>query len=152
MYTKRFTWFIHNDDNRAEDGRELRYEFCEIFDIDEGDHTLWMELDCSFLEMLIALARRIAFQTEPEYSVQEWFWKFMDNLELRKYTDDVYHSAIAEQVEDVLDRVITRRYSEDGLGGLFPLRNPHRDQRTVELWSQMMAYLLESEYVNNTPS
>jgi len=98
-----------------------------------------MSLGCSFLEMLVALSRRLAFQEERE--PRDWFWEMMDNLGLAKHTDDYDYSE--EEVNDILDRVIWRTYYTNGEGGLFPLRHASADQRHIELWYQMCAYLLE---------
>lgn len=150
LYITPFEFFIHNDDNRAEDGKELREEF-----LDKTGHkldspiALWMELDCSIFEMLIALAQRGSFQDSR--SLAEWFWLFVQNLEMIRYTDDLYEISIEEEVEDTLYKFMRRQYSYSGLGGLFPLREPHQDQRKTELWYQMSAYLLEGAYVNISP-
>jgi len=147
LYSKRFVWFVGNDDNRALDGLELRYEFLDETGV-EVDAS-WMTLECSILEMLIALARRVAFESEG--SPVGWFGTFLENLEINRYTDDIYEVSIAEEVNDTLDRLNDRTYSYEGVGGLFPLRNADRDQRTIEIWYQMSAYLLEGEYVANGP-
>lgn len=148
LYTKEFVWTISNDDNRAADGKELR----EIYLLEIGAtkvDLLWYELECSVLEMLIALARRVSFETEV--SATDWFWKFIQNLGLHHFSDNVYRQEIAEDVDEVLDRLLLRHYGRDGTGGLFPLRHHHPDQRRVEIWYQMAAYLMESEFVNNGP-
>lgn len=150
MYTKPFYWFVPNDDNRVADGKDLRIEFLETTGyILDDPYQLWLELDCSMLEMLIALARRVSFESEEDPVA--WFWRLVTNLELERYSDDIYEIAVSEEVEEALDRINQRTYSSDGVGGLFPLRNPTQDQRTVELWYQMSSYLLEGEYVNNYP-
>lgn len=139
MFTKEFVWFIPNDDNRVEDGRYLRCEFLEDLGLDEEDTDPdWMHLGCSMLEMLIGLSRRLSFQGEGE--PRDWFWTLVDNLGLR-YDDRKRFPAA--RVEEVLDNVIWRTYRPDGVGGLFPLKHPDRDQRDVELWYQLSAYLLE---------
>lgn len=141
MYTKEFVWFIPNDDNRVEDGRDLRYEFLDTQTIADVDSD-WMALGCSFLELLVGLSRRLSFQTDamPRF----WFYQMLDNIDLNVCTDT--HGAPEELVDAVLDTVIWRTYKADGKGGLFPLKNPPEDQRTAELWSQMSAYILEEEY------
>lgn len=136
-----FQWYIRNDENRSEDGRDLRHEFIDVNrerHVDEG----WLSLDTSVFEMMIALARRASFQTN--WGPEVWFWKMLDNLELGKYVDSRYHSAIDDAVSRSIDRVIQREYEPSGLGGFFPLRDPGRDQREVELWYQLSAYLLEN--------
>jgi hypothetical protein len=139
MYTKEFVWFIPNDDNRVADGRYLREEFIEDSGLDDIDPE-WLYLGCSMLEMLIGLSRRLAFLEDGE--AHDWFWHLVNNLGLR-YDDRKQFPA--DHVEEVLDNVIWRTYEPDGRGGLFPLRDADRDQRDVELWYQLAAYLLERE-------
>lgn len=140
LYKTPFEWSIRNDENRAHDGLELRDEF--LRQLDETIPMDWYQLECSLFEMLIALSRRAAFQTG--WSPDTWFWHILNNLELSRYTDEGYHSAIDDSVRRLLDRVLNRSYEADGRGGFFPLRDPGRDQRGVELWYQMSAYLLEN--------
>lgn len=135
MHIKRFVWFIPNDDNRIADGLELRYEF----------HNGPLESDeyCSFLEMLIALSRRAAFETDQEPA--EWFWHLTNNLGLREYSDEIFMDIEPGEVRYILDRVVDREYDRSGQGGLFPLRDPEEDQTKVELWYQLSSYLLEGQ-------
>lgn len=142
LYETPFIWTVPNDDNREGDGKELRIEFIYEKLLDELD-PIWMDLDCSMLEMLIGLARRTAFEADGD--VGEWFWIFLQNLDLRGYTDEVYDQDVSDIVDRILDRVNERSYRRNGAGGLFPLRNAEKDQRKVELWYQMSAYLLENE-------
>ena len=141
LYTKEFVWLIPNDDNRVEDGRDLRYEFMDDESIDEVDPD-WMHLGCSVLEMLIGLSRRLAFEAEGE--PRDWFWKLLENVGLPLISDADYDQH-KEQIDIAFDRVIWRRYDADGYGGLFPLRNPDKDQRKVELWYQAASYILEHD-------
>lgn len=152
LYTTEFIWFVPNDDNRVEDGKSLRADFLSSTDWDLNDpHDLFMSLECSIFEMLIALSMRAEFQSGR--SSTEWFWRFMHNLELDQYTDEVYRrsvgDAIDEGVEETLDRLNQRTYSRNGHGGLFPLKHAGQDQRKIELWYQMSSYLLEAHYVES---
>lgn len=141
LFCKEFVWLVPNDDNRLEDGRDLRYEFRDTYEIEEIDPD-WMSLGCSFLELLIGLSRRLSFEAEGEPRV--WFWHLLEVLDLYQYNDNNYNKGlIYERIEDILDTVIWRTYDRDGKGGLFPLRNPEKDQRHVEIWYQMNAYLIE---------
>ena len=142
LHRKEFTWFVENDHNRMEDGLLLRNEFLRETRT-EGDQD-WMELECSMLEMLVALSRRVAFETNGEPI--EWFWRMLTNLELVSYTDDIYHEKHNEAIDDILQMVADRTYTEHGVGGLFPLLNADQDQRNVEIWYQMSLYLLEHDY------
>lgn len=139
MYSTEFIWFVPNDDNRVEDGRDLRMEFLrevQPLDVEES----WMNLGCSVLEMLIGVARRLSFQADGP--VDAWFWHIMNNVGLAKYTDAV--QPFHQEVEEILDRLIWRQYEPDGKGGLFPLRRPEKDQRKIEIWYQLCAYVNEN--------
>lgn len=140
LYTKEFIWFVPNDDNRVEDGRDLRIEF--YHDTGVSLDAEWMGLGCSFLELMVGLSRRLAFEGEGE--PRDWFWVMIDNLGLTDYNDSYFHQHDSyEDIEEVLDGVIWRTYDADGSGGFFPLTHPDRDQRNVEIWYQLCAYILE---------
>lgn len=140
LFTTEFVWFIPNDDNRCVDGQDLRYEFLEDHEIDDVDQ-FWLDEPCSFLEMLVALSRRLAFLADGE--PRDWFWHLIGNLDLTRCNDAYYNDGLKAVVVETVDRVIWRQYYENGHGGLFPLRNATRDQRKVEIWYQMNAYLME---------
>lgn len=142
IHEKDFYWWVPNDDNRAEDGRDLRHEFLEQAGVKTVD-GLWFTNPCSMLELFIGLSRRLSFETDRP--ADEWFWELLDNLALRQYNDAVHIPQI--KVEETLDRVIWRTYHPDGSGGLFPLRRADKDQRGVELWYQISDYLYERSYV-----
>lgn len=144
LHKKEFLWFVPNDDNRVVDGQDLRREYIEKFEI-EGVDQLWLDLGCSMLEMLIALARRASF--EATGTSDEWFWKFIDNLGLRQCADSAYIDSDETwfEVNNTLDRVIERTYDRNGSGGLFPLFASRADQRKIEIWYQLSAYLLEED-------
>jgi hypothetical protein len=139
LHSFEFVWLIPGDDNRAEDGLDLRREFITQSRLEEDPY--WVNVGCSVLEMLIALARRIEFITDLD--AEEWFWIFMTNLGLDELSDA--SKGIARKVANVLDVFVWRTYQRDGTGGLFPLRNAEHDQRKVELWYEMCAYLVELE-------
>jgi len=138
LYQKEFFWTVPNDDNRIEDGKDLRHEFVaqeQLENVDLG----WMQLGCSFLELLVALSRRLAFEAEGEPA--DWFWHMLENIGLHIYTD---RDALPFQdIDEILDQVIWRKYKHNGVGGLFPLEGPCQDQREIELWYQLSAYILE---------
>lgn len=138
LYKTEFVWFVPNDDNRVEDGRDLRVEFLEQTGFPDVPPE-WLELGCSMFEMLIALSRRLSFEADGE--PRAWFWHMLRNIELHDITDDKVYSD--ENVSKILDGVIWRTYDRDGNGGLFPLRHPTQDQTKVELWYQLSAYLTQ---------
>jgi hypothetical protein len=142
LFDKDFVWFVPNDDNRIEDGRDLRIEFLEENEIQLGD-DIWLRGNCSVLEVFIGICRRLEFETGRES--QDWFWELMENLDLRHYNDRAHIPR--DRIEDILNRVIFRTYSYDGRGGLFPLERADRDQRETEIWYQISAYVLERNYI-----
>lgn len=143
LYKTRFEWYIRNDDNRAEDGKGLRDEFIEEMDIRDLEIN-WLQEDCSMLEMLIALAQRADF--ESEITAGDWFWIFMENLDLKQYSDRAWDMDAEHHVDEVCERINHRKYQRNGAGGLFPLRHAIQDQRKIELWYQLATYLLEGRY------
>lgn len=142
LYTQEFVWFVPNDDNRVEDGRELRDEFLQGRELELNERE-WMLLGCSVLEMLIGLSRRLAFEGGGEPA--GWFWLLMHNLTLDGMDDERFDLMDPTIVDDIVQRLVWRQYNWDGKGGLFPLQFPNRDQREVEIWYQMQAWLLENE-------
>lgn len=142
LYETEFTYFVSNDDNRAGDGQELRIEFLADNDLDESDHN-WLALECSVLEMLIALSRRAAFETDEEPI--EWFWRLLDNVGLRDITDEVFDPEASNFIEETISRILKREYDRNGNGGLFPLKKTRYDQRKIELWYQLSSYILEQD-------
>ena len=138
LYRKEFVWFVPNDDNRIEDGKDLRYEFVDQLQLENVDRG-WMRLGCSFLELLIALSRRLSFEGDGE--PRDWFWHMLENIGLHIYNDQ--RALPFQDIDEILDQVIWRTYKPNGVGGLFPLEGPCQDQREIELWYQLSAYILE---------
>lgn len=133
-----FVWLLSGDDNRVMDGMELRREF--ILEGDIPDNPEWrLQESCSVLEMLVAFARRAEFQTD--IPVRDWFWEFLQNLRMDEFTDG--YDPSEEEMEEILDKFIWRTYEYDGYGGMFPLHDPKRDQRKVEIWYQFCDYLMD---------
>lgn len=142
LHNLEFDWSVPNDDNRLEDGKDLREEFLAVSGAKRDQK--WMGQSCSLLEVLIALSRRAEFESAKDSYT--WFWQMIDNIGLRDYTDNAYDDWVRDEVDQVINCVVHRDYSSDGTGGLFPLRHPDCDQREVELWYQMSSYLLENGY------
>lgn len=145
FHGKEFVWIVPNDDNRVEDGRDLRYQFLnEIHGYERHQvDPEWIGLGCSFLEMLIGVARRLAFEIDGE--VSEWFWHLIENIGLTECNDSWYndHNNPHRRIAKTMNKVIWRRYQSTGEGGLFPLQNPDTDQREVEIWVQLNLYIME---------
>lgn len=141
LFTTEFVWFVPNDDARVEDARELRFEFLQDAEIPEVDPD-WIDQGVSYLELLIGLSRRLAFETDKPS--KDWFWKLIRNIGLSE-CNDTYDKNLCSLVEEVTDQITFRTYDIDGQGGLFPLKQPTDDQTKVELWYQLCAYVIENE-------
>ena len=141
LYEKEFTGGVPNDDNRKQDGKNLRIEFVRDEGIEDADPE-WMDFGCSMLELMVGLSRRLSHNDLAGGQPHYWFWRLMSNIGLQRYDD---RTPIPKRRIDteILDRVIERTYEPNGMGGFFPLQNPGRDQRTVELWNQLSAYIEE---------
>lgn len=139
LHNTEFIWIESGDDNRADDGRELRREY--ILRMEMPDHPSWRRLPCSVLEMLIAFSRRAA--DNSEMSPKDWFWEMLRNLNLGECNDA---SGIEpEEIVNVLEHFMFRNYTRDGDGGLFPLIRPHRDQTKAQIWHQFCDYLVDRD-------
>ena len=133
------------DMNRAYDGLHLRAEYMEK----HGSHgSSGSRGACTMLEMLIGLAKRMAFLMENEEKpkrISEFFWKLIQNLGRSGFDDIRFRtlhgeSAVPKAVKHVLDR----DYMPDGRGGLFPVKHASSDFRKMEIWYQMHAWLNEN--------
>lgn len=139
LFNTEFNHDTPNDDNRAAEGLHLRRDFLE----ETGKYNVssnWIEMDCSMLEMLVALSERMSFLLDQDPA---WcFWSMLENVELDCFDDDSVVDP--EEIEDILETINMREYDYDGTNGLFPLENPSKDQREEELLYQMYAYIQEN--------
>lgn len=134
LYSIPFETHVPNDENRAEDGMALREEFVLRYGINMGYREReWMRFECSIFEMMVALSERAAFQSD--LTVGDWLGIITENLGIR--SGQVPPRAAARKLN-------RRTYAADGTGGMFPLMHPNQDQREVEIWYQMSAYLIEN--------
>lgn len=131
---------VPHDENRCADAVDLRYEFLAEYEDEPGDPD-WIRSPCSFLELLIVLSRQLGFEMDDDPKI--WFWHLLNELDIGQFNDSEYDGRAEEVVEDVTSRVVWRTYEPDGHGGLFPLQHPSDDQRKIELWYQLNAYLIE---------
>lgn len=131
------------DENRADDGMDLRYRF-GYENSYEGPMiaTFLDDRPCSMLEMMIALSIRCEenIMSNPEIGDRtgKWFWEMIDNLELLNMDDRRYNQ---NYVDFILERFLAGEYKRDGRGGLFYIPFSERDLRKAEIWYQMCWYL-----------
>jgi len=139
MHNYEFVWFVANDDNRIQDGLDLRVEFLyEKYD-PTMLHVLRMK-HCSVLEVLVALSRRVEFQMNG--NSYDWAWILLEHLGLDKYRGRLSQKH-KEEIDDILETLVWRNYEANGMGSFFPLAWPEFDMRTAEIWKQMHAWINE---------
>ena len=130
------------DESRIEDALSMREKFTNDSDFEpmfDARFLLRVGLsDVSIFEIMVALADRMIYNCSDSIDRSEAFLIMFKNL----------FSGIDENdSEKLLERVkkfLNREYDKDGTFGLFPLKNPKKDQRKVEIWYQMMAYIIEN--------
>lgn len=143
LHETEFIFLIPMDENRADDGVELRWQFvCDDY-APRFHGEIMDELDgpCSVLEMMVALCVRceeFMDDTSMGDRTGQWFWGMIKNLGLDTMTDDRFD---IRSVDDILETFLNREYHSNGSGGLFTIKNCDRDLRTVEIWHQLCWYL-----------
>ena len=140
LHNIEFTWIIPLDDNRADDGIQLRRRFAlRQQDITLTDYILG---PCSVFEMMVALANRCEESTMDDAQLGnrtgQWFWGMIHSLGLSSMTDSHFD---VEFTDYVIARFLNREYEPDGSGGLFTVKHCEYDMRTVEIWCQLSWYL-----------
>lgn len=135
-----FTWCISRDENRADDGIQLRRKFALAHD--DVSLSNYISGPCSVLEMMVALANRCEEAIMDDDTrgdrTGQWFWGMIHNLGLSTMTDLYFDR---ESVDDIIARLLNREYEADGRGGLFTVKHCVYDLRTVEIWCQLSWYL-----------
>lgn len=143
LHNVRFTYTIRKDQNRAEDGKDLRWRFVCGQDYPDyyNDYLTCLDEPCSVLEMMMALAIRCEeIMDDPSFGnrTAQWFWGMIVNMGLGSMTDTRYDRLL---VDVAVTRLLNREYEANGRGGLFMIRNCTCDLRSIEIWRQMCFYL-----------
>lgn len=143
LYKIDFTYILPMDENREEDGINLRYRFA--YEKAYEDEIVAVYLDnrpCSVLEMMIALAIRCEdnIMANPEFGDRtgQWFWIMIKNLGLETMTDFNFSK---NRVDLAISNFLKRDYEKNGKGGLFVVDECSNDFRDMEIWYQMCWYL-----------
>lgn len=139
MFAIEFYEIIPNDINRVVDGLELRDEYRSEFNLEPK--TI---LDnCSVLEMMVALARRmnnIGYDYTNPDKTAIWFWMMFSNMGLDVYTGRLT-TVERRNVGCIIDNMVEREYTSNGADGLFPMYPAPFDSRKTELWYQMQSWI-----------
>lgn len=150
LYNIEYYATVPNDDNRGSDGLYLREQYLES--MGHMPLSFCHTDECTILEMLIGLSYRLEFETAQsiyEKRPEQWFWILIDNLKLTHFADKYIknkndHIQAINIIRDIINKLLDRTYFATGEGGLFPLINPKKDQRRVEIWYQMTDYIEEN--------
>lgn len=145
LFDTPFRVILDRDVNRLKDGEYLRNRFF----IDIGVSGDFMDHPVSVLEVLLALSERIENEyignpSDPRPDII--FWEMLCNLGLdyAGFEDNrIKYPTNLRRFHDIIDTFLDREYDFYGKGGLFPLKSVSFDQRDVEIWDQMQAYLSE---------
>ena len=107
-----FVVLMESDDNRYDDGLQLRNRFIDLessYRIDFMSNT-----PCSILEMMAALAIRCeeTIMDDPRYGdrTSQWFWSMMASIGIGYMNDDLFNEEVAMEALTVLNN---RAYSPD---------------------------------------
>lgn len=142
LHNTEFTYSIRKDQNRAADGIDLRQRFSLDSGFDIDYLSSYLDGPCSVLEMIFALALKCeeTIMDNPKKGdrTKQWFWGMINNLGLGGMDDSNFDK---KYVVKTIDTFLKRRYSPDGRGGLFTIRNCDEDLRNVEIWCQLCWYL-----------
>lgn len=144
-----FIYILPMDENRMEDGLNLRYRFGLESGIPQVQIANELDIsECSVLEMMAALAIRCeeSIMNDPDAGdrTSRWFMEMLSNLGLAGMDDRRYSQSY---VDGHIDIFLHRKYEPDGRGGLFHLEHCTDDLRNVQIWYQMNWYLNEiNEY------
>lgn len=147
LYNTQYSYIIPNDKNRMQDGKDLADSFIvECNGIREW-HDILTSRPPSILAVLYALAIRWEDNIMYDYRYGNrshvWFMEMLDNLGLLQY-DDAHCTEETEYIiARVLERFIYRVFDPAGNGSPFPIKNPTRDQREIELWLQLNDYIYD---------
>lgn len=148
LYRIDFRWSIHNDDNRAIDGFDIRYNYQEDLGVDGKELEELLLIPCTVIEVICGLAIRMdEIMRDPyERHINRWFWELLGNLGLTNFTNEAFEKGVwsQEDVTKIVDIFMDRTYDELGRGGLFPRKFCGKNQKVTELFAQMNGYLNEN--------
>lgn len=159
MYETPFEVKIDNDINRAVDGNEFKGAYIlDIYGTEEQkniDFHMPAEQNCSILEMIMGISKRMAFELaedqSEDFDFYRYFWEILDNLGLKWYDDDQFGDNFMRckiEIRKILSILNDRSYKRNGVGGMFPLLFPEKNQKKVEIWYQMQAYINEKYMIS----
>ena len=145
LYSIPYRYILEFDAHRRDDGLGLR----EMYEDETGNIALWEE-PCSVLEVLVSTALYVAEDVIGTFynskRTIEWFWMMLDNLGILGIGDP-RDPAVHNYISKVVDKWLDRKFDYDGTGSPFPIRRPSEDQRKIEIWKQICAYIVDNPWL-----
>lgn len=141
LYSTDYIIVKDDDNNRAEDGKNLRLDWLYEHNRKE-DNDIWFAQfkACSVLEMMVALAIRmdenIMWNGFNRTSI--WFSDMILSMGLEQYTDYNYDP---ESISTIVNAMMYYNIESNGQGGLFISPYNDTDMRDYSLWYQMQIYI-----------
>lgn len=145
-----FVWVIDLDSDRADDGLELRRKYYQTNPDD--DWVMFWDRGCTVFEALIGIARRMNYILEDEDSGDMsfmYFWEFIRNLGLKKYSNNRLRGLSQEQIDTdffdiqlICSNWMNRKFEPNGQGSIFPLPSATENQAHISLTYQMNNYVI----------
>ena len=148
LYSKDFKLtdpIVGHDDNRLDDGFDLRAQYSNNFTDPEFPEVF--EEPVTVLEVLTAFAVRIDddIMYDGALHASKWFFIMIDNLGMTNFTDDrLGLNWTIDDEEQIIDIWMSRQYGIDGKGSIFPIKNTAFDQKNLEMWYQMQEWFREN--------
>lgn len=143
LYDTKFEYDNAMDENRANNGIDLRYRFAMDCQYSKSEIDAYIGyMPCNMLEMMIGLALSIEehIMDDPTCGNRtgQWFWNMITSLGLSGMCDGQFNEWRATEV---MNRFVDRNYKRNGEGGLFTISDNSIDMRELEIWHQAMCYL-----------
>lgn len=131
--------------SRMMDGLKLR----DIYERECHNRHTAPNMPCTFLEMLVALAKRLddAVMYEAKFGDRsvDWFWMFIENMGMSDATNEHWNIHWDRYVYNRYCKIMKRLYAPTGKGGMFVITDrPDQDMREYDIWHQMMWWCSEN--------
>ena len=143
LMTIPFRYSVQLDANLIPCVRKFRSKMGRDYDGPRGGPTV-LEIFCA---LAVECEDKLMHNDDYGNRTCVWFWMILKNLELDDYSDDVYSSRAAEDVEDTINIFLDRGYDQWGDGGPFVVKKPYYDMRRAPLWEQLN-WELNEEYAD----
>lgn len=144
---------LKDDNNRIGDALNLRSDFIEWYQDEKNDiipaeeYGNFEEEGANCLEVLLYLSLRLEEDLMYDYKegdrTIEWFFEFINNLNLDDMTNDNFKVDSEDYISEALTKWIDGTYDADGRNGNIIITNRGGDLRNMSLWAQLQEFAKE---------